>query len=170
MILFFFLLSFLLPSAYLCRYERPNQYGPLPYTIDVLPQVTDCSLIPGDELCLALPGCIQCIDFSDGIRVLRNKEEQEETDISLSSDQLEELTSFYYGRNRDMDGRHLYADIMPNLAGISNPNKGVCRNGWRNQDCTTFVYDASSSFSRMKIIEKLFSFGMLVVLVVHLLD
>ena len=140
-----------------CRYERVNQYGPLPFEIDVLPLVTDCSMIPGDELCTSLPGCIQCLDFTDNIRVL-----SEEEDLFSSVDELEDDTPFDYHRN-------LYADIMPNIVEIKNTKaKGLCRSGWRNKDCTTFVYDASSS-SRMKFVEKLFSLSLLAIVILHLL-
>jgi hypothetical protein len=122
-------------------------------------------VIPGDELCIALPGCIQCLHFSDAIRVLRGQQEEDFSSSSSSSpwtsDQLEDIASFY-------DHRDLYADIMPDIEGISNTKaKGICRNGWRNKDCTTFVYDASSS-SRMNFIEKLFSWSLLVIIALHL--
>jgi hypothetical protein len=118
-------------------YERPYQFGPIPYTIDVLPLTTDCAAIPGDELCVALPGCIQCLNFHNNIRVLK-VETVEEGDISH-----DDLYSHYYSN------RNLYADIMPNLAGIPNINKGICRNGWRNRDCGTFVHDAGVSWTQI---------------------
>lgn len=97
---------------------------------------TDCDHIPGDELCVALPGCIQCLDFEDDIRV-------------LSEDVDPEIESYPYSQYYQ---RQLYADIMPDIAGISNTKaKGICRTGWRNKDCPTFLHDAGSSYSRIHL-------------------
>lgn len=139
-------------TSHLYRYTRPNQYGPIPYHIDILPLVTDCSFIPGDDLCIALPGCIQCLDFKESIRVLHEDEEENFVSSDLETDPY----SHYYRRQ-------LYANILPDLAGISNTKaKGVCHSGWRNKDCPTFVYDAGISYSRICSYDRYIVFSLIV--------
>jgi hypothetical protein len=75
------------------------------------------------------------LNFHDSIRVLNEEEEG-------AVEEGAEPYSHYYKRN-------LYADIMPDLAGISNINTGICKNGWRNQDCGTFIRDAGISWTRI---------------------
>lgn len=65
-----------------------------------------------------------------------NNQNQDENHLSFNDDPF----SHYYQRK-------LYADIMPDISGLSNTKDGVCRNGWRNSDCNTFHYDSGFSLS-----------------------
>lgn len=102
-------------------YIRPTQFSnDLHHHIDLLPSSDNCNDVESPNLCMALPGCIQCIDY-EGIRVLRAIDCD---DVDCSSKRK----------------RSLYASIIPEIAGYSKHKlqHGICETGWDNSDCSTF--------------------------------
>jgi len=112
------------------RYIRPSQFQDyISFNMDVLPLQTDCGMVTRRLTCMGLPGCIHCLNFKQDMRVLR-LEDGSDNDI--------------YANQIGLEKRQLYANILPELAGIfDDESTGVCEDGWRNSDCSTFPSDSA---------------------------